>query len=287
MTEEQKAYKVVYKVTDEDPYSVYCTTYQMRNFYKQFADGFFSKLDVMNYIQHCSMINLLKKGDVVLDMCCGRGLVLPLLRYQNRISAYYGFDISEKNLGEQLRWSGAKRIDNVEEYYPFEVKHIKGKAEDTASLLDEEMFDVIFYTSSIEHMQKESGIKSLEVCFKLLKHGGRMFFSTPNTADKEDKYDTHYAAHLYEWDKDEVITELTKAGFVIEKSIGLVCSAKAAEEYFESPEGKKNYQARKLRDYLPTAWFLAILPIMIEGIADEVAIICRKPMGRLFSKKGK
>lgn len=33
-----------------DREKILCTTYQMRNFYMQFRDGFFTNLDVMNYI---------------------------------------------------------------------------------------------------------------------------------------------------------------------------------------------------------------------------------------------
>ena len=54
--------KIVYKIEEgTDPSQVYCTTYQMRNFFQQFADGFFSSLDVMNYIQHHAAVLKLKK----------------------------------------------------------------------------------------------------------------------------------------------------------------------------------------------------------------------------------
>ena len=43
----------------------------MRNFYLQFRDGYFTSLDVMNYIQHFKAIKMMKKDDVVLDVCCG------------------------------------------------------------------------------------------------------------------------------------------------------------------------------------------------------------------------
>lgn len=46
--------QIVYRVEDGmDRSKVLCTTYQMRNFYSQFRDGFFTNLDVMNYIQLC------------------------------------------------------------------------------------------------------------------------------------------------------------------------------------------------------------------------------------------
>lgn len=43
--------EIVYRVEDGmDREKILCTTYQMRNFYMQFRDGFFTNLDVMNYI---------------------------------------------------------------------------------------------------------------------------------------------------------------------------------------------------------------------------------------------
>lgn len=46
-----------------DPREIYCTTYQMRNFYKQFADGFFNSGEVMNYVQHHKAMTMMHKGD--------------------------------------------------------------------------------------------------------------------------------------------------------------------------------------------------------------------------------
>ena len=196
-----KERKIVYKIEGTDPSEVYCTTYQMRNFYAQFADGFFSSLDVMNYIQHHAAVQKMKKGWRVLDVCCGRGLLLPLIRYYKPdIEEYVGVDISERNINEQLRRSGVKKIDDIESYYPFKITHVLHSVEDMDQVLEKESFDFIVYTSAVEHMQKDVGRRSLENCFKLLKPGGEMFLSCPNTANKKDPYDTQYAAHVYEWD---------------------------------------------------------------------------------------
>lgn len=54
--------KVVYRIDDNiNRQDVLCTTYQMRNFYTQFKDGFFTNLDVMNYIQHYAVAKMAKK----------------------------------------------------------------------------------------------------------------------------------------------------------------------------------------------------------------------------------
>ena len=51
--------EIVYRVEDGmDREKILCTTYQMRNFYMQFRDGFFTNLDVMNYIQHLAAAHM-------------------------------------------------------------------------------------------------------------------------------------------------------------------------------------------------------------------------------------
>ena len=95
--------QVVFRVEDGmDRKNILCTTYQMRNFYTQFHDGFFSNLDVMNYIQHYAAAHMAKKGMNIVDVCCGRSLMLPLLRwYAKDINSYTGVDISEKTSEKQ------------------------------------------------------------------------------------------------------------------------------------------------------------------------------------------
>ena len=51
--------EIVYRVEDGmDREKILCTTYQMRNFYMQFRDGFFTNLDVMIYIQHLAAAHM-------------------------------------------------------------------------------------------------------------------------------------------------------------------------------------------------------------------------------------
>ena len=63
--------KIVYRVEDnEDRSEILCTTYQMRNFYSQFHDGFFSNLDVMNYIQHLQECYKIMKSGALMFLSC-------------------------------------------------------------------------------------------------------------------------------------------------------------------------------------------------------------------------
>lgn len=282
--------KIVFRVEDDmDPKDVYCTTYQMRNFYQQMADGFFSSLDVMNYIQHHKVVTMMKKGDHVLDVCCGRGLVLPMMRwYKKEISSYTGVDISEKNISEQLRKSGIKNItDQGLDYYPFAVHHLIASVEDMDKELPKNHYDLIIYTSAIEHMQKEAGYKSLQACYKLLKPGKPIFISCPNTMNKKDPYDTQYRAHLYEWDLEELSTAMKEIGFEISNVFGLVAKKKQFDQYMEEHK-RDNIQSRylhhlykRLSEYFPTDWLMAFFPVLYPQAAAEVAIVATKPYSRL------
>ncbi len=271
--------KIVYKIEEEmNPSEIYCTTYQMRNFYAQFADGFFSSLDVMNYIQHHAAVKKMKKNWRVLDVCCGRGLLLPLIRYfKPNIKEYVGVDISEKNINEQLRRSGVKKIDDIDEYYPFKVTHIIESVEDMDKRLEDKSFDFIVYTSAIEHMQKEVGYKSLENCYKALKPGGEMFLSCPNTSDKKDPYDTQYAAHIYEWGLGELKEAVQEIGFNINKEYGLVGKVKEFEKWLANQKDNSlKIQYQELKEYLPSTWLMAFIPILYPEAAAEILLICSK-----------
>jgi len=271
---------IVHKIEEGmNPSKVYCTTYQMRNFYAQMADGFFSSLDIMNYIQHHAAVKRMKKGWRVLDVCCGRGLLLPLIRYYKpQIAEYVGVDISEKNIKEQTRKSGIKKIDNMDSYYPFKVTHVVDTVEEMHKKLKPKSFDFIVYTSAIEHMQKEAGRKSLINCYKLLKPGHEMFLSCPNTSDKQDPYDTQYAAHIYEWGLTELKEEVQASGFEITEERGLVGKVKDFEKWLQekgSDQDKKLYY--NLKEYLPSAWLMAIMPLVIPAEASaEMLLVCKK-----------
>lgn len=277
---QNKSRNIVYKITDENPSDVYCTTYQMRNFFAQFADGFFSSLDIMNYIQHHKCVTMMHKGDQILDVCCGRGLLLPLIRYYKKnIKSYTGIDIHRANIDEQKRRSGIKKINNINAYYPFSINHILCSCEDMDKQLKHNSYDIIIYTSAIEHMQKETGYKSLENCFNLLKKEGILILSCPNTLNKKDPYDTQYAAHLYEWDLKELTSALIQIGFNVYATFGLVGKVRDFEKYIESIKDKNPVEYSlyyKFKDYLPTPWLMSFFPILYPEAAAEVMIFAGK-----------
>ncbi len=288
--------KIVLKITDDiDPSEVLCTTYQMRNFYRQFGDGFVNSLDIMNFMQHDKASMLARSGDRVLDMCCGRGLMLPLLKWNRpKIHSWTGVDIAPANFGEATRYFGIRKIDPVKEklavnwmgsgkpVYPFEVNYVEANVAEMTpvlgvrGLLDAGGFDYVIYTASIEHMQREAGVLSLKECYRVMKKGARCFLSSPNTSDKADPYDTQYAAHLYEWPRTELLQVCREVGFKVKAEYGLVAKVTGYRNRLrkEYPELLEVFD--QFAEYMPSAWLYATFPVITPRIADEVAFLLVK-----------
>lgn len=256
---------------------VLCTTYQMRNFYSQFRDGFFSNLDVMNYIQHFAAARMAKKGWNVVDVCCGRSLMLPLLRwYAKDIASYTGVDISKANIKEAMRGAARKLTpEELKTYYPFKVMWKLCNVAEMTKAVPVNSTDFVIYTSAVEHMHKDVGLQSLKECYKIMKPGAVMFLSCPNTPG--NGYNTQYAAHVYEWGYDELKSVLHDIGFKIENEVGLVMGAKEMKEFYQS---LPNNEIRSFYDtmsrYVPTTWLTAMMSIPFPKASKEILFVVRK-----------
>lgn len=269
--------EIVYRVEDGmDRENVLCTTYQMRNFYSQFHDGFFSNLDVMNYIQHFAAAQMAKKDWNIVDVCCGRSLMLPLLRYYAKdINSYTGVDISLTNIKEAMRGASKKlKPGEYKTYYPFKVEWKNGNVAEMSKAFPANFADFVIYTSAIEHMHPEDGKQSLIECYKIMKPGSIMFLSCPNTPG--NGYNTQYRAHVYEWGYDELKTVLHEIGFKIKQEVGLVMGAREMTEFYDhqSEEIKKFYEIMKA--YVPTTWLTAIMAIPYPEASKEILFIVEK-----------
>ena len=269
--------KIVYRVEDnEDRSEILCTTYQMRNFYSQFHDGFFSNLDVMNYIQHFKAAQMAKKGMNIVDVCCGRSLMLPLLRYYAKdIASYTGVDICEANIKEAMR-GASKKISpkELQTYYPFRVEWKLGNVANMSLFIEKDFADFVIYTSALEHMHPDTGGQSLQECYKIMKPGALMFLSCPNTPG--NGYKTQYRAHIYEWGYDELKNELHKIGFKIEQEVGLIMGAKEMDDFFatQSQEIQKFYAI--MCAYVPKTWLTAMMAIPYPKASREILFIVKK-----------
>ena len=281
-----KEKKIVKKIEEGmDPQDVLCTTYQMRNFYMQFRDGFFSNLDVMNYIQHHAVALMAKKGMNVVDVCCGRSLVLPLLRYYAKdINSYTGVDICETNIREAKRGASAKVLkeEDLEEYYPFKVDWILSNVAEMSNHIEKGFADLVIYTSALEHMHKDVGTQSLIECNKIMNKDSVMFLSCPNTPG--NGYETQYAAHVYEWGYDELKEKLNELGFEIINEVGLVMKVKKMKEFFSSDKVSKDMKDfyNRMSLYMPSAWLSSIVSIPYPKESDEILFVVRKKSKKLF-----
>ena len=255
--------EIVYRVEDGmDREKILCTTYQMRNFYMQFRDGFFTNLDVMNYIQHLAAAHMAKKGMNVLDVCCGRSLMLPLLRYYAKdIASYTGVDISKANIKEAMRGATAKNLEpkDLASYYPFRVGWKLGNVAEMSKVIPAEFADFVIYTSAIEHMHPVDGAKSLAECYKVMKPGAKMFLSCPNTPG--NGYQTQYRAHVYEWGYDELKSKLAEIGFSIVQEVGLVTSVREMDEFYSKQEPALRDFYTRMKAYVPSAFLTTFMAI--------------------------
>jgi len=252
---------------------VLCTTYQMRNVYRQLGDGFFSVLDVMNYIQHHQIVKWCRKGSHILDVCCGRGLLLPLLRYLAKdIGSYTGVDIEPNNaIWMHQRVTDGKPV-TPKEYYPFPVSFVQANVAEMAAKLTRK-FDVLVYTSSIEHMHKDAGMASLVECRKVSKPGAILVLTCPNTPEGQDGYDTQYAAHVYEWKRSELLDGLTQAGFKVITEYGLLIDGKTLRQ--EADKLGFLPIVERLSKFIPSEWLLPVFAPLFPKQSKEIAFICK------------
>lgn len=270
--------EIVYRVEEGmDRKKILCTTYQMRNFYDQMRDGFFTNLDIMNYIQHHAAALMARKEKDIVDVCCGRSLMLPLLRYHAKnIHSYTGIDISEKNLKEAVRGAVKKNLTPKEigTYYPFDVHWRQGNVAEMSKVIPERSADLVIYTSAIEHMHKEDGYKSLVECKKIMRDPAVMFLSCPNTPG--NGYDTQYRAHVYEWGYDELKRALAQIGFEIIQEVGLVMGVRDMDRFYEIQPKPVRELYQKMKAYLPAPWLTVTMSIPFPEASKEILFIVRK-----------
>ena len=253
---------------------VLCTTYQMRNCFKQFADGVASELDVHCYAQHAYAADLLPKGGAVLDVCCGRGLLIPFLRYRGNPPVFYlGVDIHPRNA--VFREGKDPRRPDQEKDWGFPTLFVESNvAEMTGPVLKgstDRLFDLIVFTSAIEHMQPEAQRESLIRCRELAKPGATLYLPCPIPQPDQDGYACQYAAHVYEPKESELREWLTVAGWRVRKRIGL--STKATH-FREVLKGSQIVGAEHLYSVLPREFALPVIAAFYPQSALEVAYVC-------------
>jgi ubiquinone/menaquinone biosynthesis C-methylase UbiE len=247
---------------------------QMDNFYHAFARGRIKTSSVMNYLQHLSIAERCHPGDWVLDVCCGRTLQVPLLKQVvPTLGGYVGVDISQENLQEA---SEVMRYGD-EELPSFPCELVRGDV--TTDLLRlNRLFDIVIYTSALEHMEKAAGIASLEQVHQVLHPRGVLYLSTPNTPGSSPK-SLQYHVHIYEWSREELERVLSRIGFTVIACYGLLPPAETAVitaalgvrfgigalRWFE-----------ELRQVIPAPFLGPVVAAALPEVATELLYVCRR-----------
>jgi SAM-dependent methyltransferase len=254
------------------PYSVN----QMDDFYAALAVGQVKPTAVMNYIQHLYVAERCPPGARLVDVCCGRGLQLPVLyRYATHISAYTGLDIAVASLDEARR-----RIRQLNDHYggcPFSLELLE--CDVAGQWPPRPAFDVAVYTSALEHLPREQAITSLRNTAAALADGGRLYLSTPNTPGPAPRRLQH-RVHVYEWSYEELAAVLAETGLVIEELIGLLpppdadLAAALASGF---GDGAARWHER-LRQVIPAPFLDAVAAAAVPDAAAELLYVCsRRP----------
>lgn len=253
------------------PYSVN----QMDDFYTALARGEVKPTGVMNYLQHLLIAQRCAPGDQVIDVCCGRGLQLPVLyRYAADICGYIGLDIAAANLAQAWQRLGDLDVSYVGR--PFPVTLIE--CDVAAAWPDLPAADVIVFTSALEHLPRPQGVASLQHAAAALSAGGRLYLSTPNTPGNPPRRLQH-RVHVYEWHDDELAPVLSQAGLVVEERIGLLPPAAHGQlgqalSARYGPGAGALYD--RLRACLPAPFADVVTSAAAPEAASELLYVCRR-----------
>lgn len=283
--------KVVMRIEEGmDREEVYATTYQLRNPFHQFSDAFASELDTFNYFNLAFSADMVPRGGTVLDVCSGRGLLIPFLHYRQRqCDTYVGVDIHPPNAiwkdGRDPRRRGVKcpscsfDIGNSEMgEWGINLVFVASAAEEmieAMAVVDgvPAAFDHISYTSSIEHMQPEAQARSLIATGKLANPDTTLYLTCPVTEEGRSGYDAQYAAHVYEPTEKELREWLAASGWEIDEIRGLLTKVSIVKERLS---GAKLERAKDLLRLNPRQFALPMIAALFPETATEKGYICRR-----------
>jgi len=142
-----------------------------------------------------------------------------------------------------------------------------------SSVLSGQRFDILVYTSSIEHMHPEDGKQSLVECRELIQPNGVMYLTSPNSPKNESGYNTRYRAHVYEWNRTELLQVLTETGWKVVTEWGLTIDKKTLLEITE-PLGLLPF-VNHLSKFIPSEWLLPVMAPMFPKYSKEIGFVCQ------------
>ncbi|MEU8075881.1 methyltransferase domain-containing protein [Catellatospora citrea] len=246
----------------------------MDDFYQAFAAGIVKSSGVMNCVQHLYVAQRCAPGARVVDVCCGRGLQVPLLyHHASHIGMYVGLDISEDNLREATQRDLALRDLHGEKFPTGYVQCDVSQPWPVAALAA----DVIVYTAALEHLPRAQGVASLRHAADALAAGGVLYLSTPITPGPDPKL-LQYGVHVYEWDDLELREVLADCGLEIVEEIGLL--PPAADSVVAGLDQRFGPGAgawwNRLRALVPAAMLDVVTAAALPDLAAEVMFVCRR-----------
>lgn len=248
---------------------------QMDDFYAALGSGEVKPTGIMNYLQRLLITDRCRPGDRVVDVCCGRGLQLPVFhRYRPDLGSYVGLDVSSDNLAE-----AARRQTALENGRPREFSIDFRQCDVAEPWPPIGKFDVAIYTSALEHLPRELGVASLRHTAAALAPEGRLYLSTPNTPGPPPRKLQH-RVHVYEWSHAELTVVLGEVGLVVDDVVGIL---PPVPELVEAEVGRRfGSQAvdfyRHMRRFAPEALLGPVVATALGGAAVETLYVCsRKP----------
>ncbi|MGH3811024.1 MAG: class I SAM-dependent methyltransferase [Pseudonocardiaceae bacterium] len=252
------------------PYSIN----QMDDFYQALRYGQVKPSGIMNYVQRLHIATRCPSEATVLDICCGRGLQLPVLyRYSSHIARYVGLDIAADHLDE-----ARKRVAELDRHYggrPFEVQFVE--CDVAQQWPDMPSGQVVIYTSALEHLPRDHAITSLRHTAAALTENGTLYLSTANTTGAAPRLLQH-GVHVHEWNTAELLPVLRGAGLVLDEIIGLLppppeqLATTLAEQFGDG--AMRWYQ--RLRDTVPGPFLDVVAAAAVPEVATEVLYVCSR-----------
>jgi SAM-dependent methyltransferase len=252
------------------------SVHQMDDFYAALGRGEVRPTGIMNYLQRLFIAERIRPGEKMVDVCCGRGLQLPVLyRYRPDLGEYAGLDISPDNLTEARR-----RLDALDAGSPARFPVVFYEIDVSQPWPQLERFDVAVYTSALEHLPREAGIASLRHTAAALASAGRLYLSTPNTPGPPPRKLQH-RVHVYEWSHEELTAVLDEVGLKIEQTVGILSppTPQATEDAVVRRFGAEAAVLyRRMREHAPAALLGPVVSTALGEDAAEVLYVCsRRP----------
>ena len=252
------------------PYSVN----QMDDFYAALAAGQVKPTGIMNYIQRLFIAERCRPGARVIDVCCGRGLQLPVLyRYAPHIACYLGLDITQAHL-EQASGRAAE-LDDAHGARPFEIS--LAQCDVAGAWPPCPLADVIIYTSALEHLPRDAGAGSLRHAAGTLSEGGTLYLSTPNTSGDPPRMLQH-GVHVYEWEYSELRAVLAGTGLTVTDTIGLLPPPPQATRQILARQygpGAAEWYTR-LAETIPDPFLATVSAAALGPAAAEIMYVCQR-----------